>query len=580
MHTFTRTISPVVDEEDSMTGVVCDNLNPHLIIYIAASLVTLVLILYCRHRSASPPSFVLGKSTPDFGLPFKIAAIMYNVCLWSLVPQITLFLVFHVLTTDVFPLQTNCACIVITNLPIFPFLMLVQGTLMLALLPRPNSIRKDFGDVLIPANASTATKKKKDLSFSLNSETASPHVVNDYDAVSYQNAVLPSRQKVLLLGCTSHGALLIDALVKEQCGDSNTEVHMVDYASHLSHEEAFVQYNASCLGVSGEDVASRFHSSLSYDGNHFILPFANDTFDRVIVSPGLRNSIAIGDMFATEDEKIERMTCVVREGMRVLCEGGEMNAYDDVYTVMRLWADLRDAGFEATVEDANATSEPIFKIKMKMFHLSAFRHTPLDTSVNSVTCRQNTSQSLLDATPLMIADAQGTTTLNTSTNLSYTTRWTLAVSLQLMIFVSLLAGMLALYSPLSIPEDIPFDVRLGNPLRLIVMGYPIIAYISRHFRLLSLHCYQSIWEFACACVRAELLVLALWNIRKRYVWFPGFLLQMPLKDTSLSGSTCTLLGLVVPIPLGFAKAYFGKRFHRSVNYSSRGLPETYQCFLP
>ncbi|CUG92777.1 GPI-anchored surface protein, putative [Bodo saltans] len=491
MHTFTRTISPVVDEEDSMTGVVCDNLNPHLIIYIAASLVTLVLILYCRHRSVSPPSFVLGKSTPDFGLPFKFAAVMYNVCLWALVPQITLFLVFHVLTTDVFPLQTNCACIVITTVPFMPFVLLVQGTLMLALLPRPNSIRTDVCDVLFPESMTSSTASSSEPLFStavvvgvevkpskqnkklektlilaaimynvclwslvpqitlflvfhvlttdvfplqtncacivittvpfmpfvllvqgtlmlallprpnsirtdvcdvlfpesMTASTASSSEPSFSTAVFVGVEVKPSKQnkkleKTLILGCTSHGALLVDALCKEQrAGD--VEGYMVDLSGSDS-QSAFVHYNADCLGVSDALGARYFRAS----ADNCVLPFADGFFDRVVISPGLRSSDSIGNVLTPENEKLPRMLCVLCEGMRVLRVGGEMCALDDIFTVLRLWADLRDAGFAASITDALAVSQPV--LKWKVYHLKAFRPASPSLGCNSSASSKST----------------------------------------------------------------------------------------------------------------------------------------------------------------------------------------------
>lgn len=120
--------------------------------------------------------------------------------------------------------------------------------------------------------------------------------------------------RVLLIGCVSHGALLIDALDKERRGVSNVEVHMVDctHNHHGSHEQAFVQSNASCLGVS-DMLATRLHSSLCYDmSNRFVLPFPNGSFDQVIVSPGLRNSAAVGDFFTSEDTKSTHMRSILR----------------------------------------------------------------------------------------------------------------------------------------------------------------------------------------------------------------------------------------------------------------------------
>lgn len=296
-----------------------------------------------------------------------------------------------------------------------------------------------------------------------------------------------------------------------------------------------------------------------------------------------------------------------------------MCALDDIFTVLRLWADLRDAGFAASITDALAVSQPVLKWKVNLYHLKAFRPASPSLGRNSSASSESTvggdreanrrkpgqglpspfSPSLsLDEEMLLShhKETQPNQTISTpATPLfgdtckaapttgvvpTYAQHLDVILGIQSTVFVLLVVGMVAAYEPLSVPSTIPFDVRLGNVVATIVMGYPMIASVFRHFRLSSpMRRYESTVHFLCSCLRSELLPFAITLKAFMMQTVPAFLLQIALRDTSLSGSTCATLGMFASMPLGMTMMLVAKRFHKSHLISSRNIPEEYQTYL-
>jgi hypothetical protein len=158
---------------------VCTNGNVHFWIYFIGSIAMTLLILYCRHRLVTPPKFHPSRSKADVGLPFDIAILVYNICLWSVAPQVALFLMYHVITTDVFSKQTYLACITLSGVPVIVVVLFTQATAIL-LRYRSDWIRVDVASEVVPSEYGVATGNRP--------------------------------VKILFLGCTGHGMLLVDCL--------------------------------------------------------------------------------------------------------------------------------------------------------------------------------------------------------------------------------------------------------------------------------------------------------------------------------------------------------------------------------
>lgn len=279
----------------------------------------------------------------------------------------------------------------------------------------------------------------------------------------------------------------MDALVKEQRGTTCVEAHLVDYA-HSPADATFVLYNAGCLDVQGK-IASRLHMSHWVDGNKFILPFPHGTFDRVVVSPQIRNDAPVGDVLTGDDTKIPRMVQMLREAMRVLRSDGELVGYDQAGNIVSLWADLRDAGYDASVVDAHAKAGPIFFMKAKMFTLHCPKPQPATLrttfAVTRSTTAGTTQMDVADDSPLLppSGDVFHQATFERDP-LPYRTRAVIIAVVQVIMFIAYLFAMVAVYEPLSIPTSIPMSTRLATLFVNSATGFPLAAYFARH-RLLS-----------------------------------------------------------------------------------------------
>jgi SAM-dependent methyltransferase len=530
---------------DDMINGVCDDSNVYFWGYFGGAVLMSVLVIYCRYRMNHPPTHT-ASSRPDFGLPFNMAILIYNLCLWSLAPQVTMFVVFHVLTTSVFPMQTNCACIVLLAIPFLPAIMFPQGTLLL-LAYKPDAIRKDIGDVVVPEDRDVTMDGKP--------------------------------LKTLFLGCTNRGALLIDALDKERRGVTQVEAHMVDY-SH-SHEIEFVRYNAKCLGVF-DKVASRFHRSLWEEGNKFILPFPDGSFDRVVVSPFIRNANPVGEVVTGDDTKIPRMVRLLREGMRVLRTDGELFAYDQAANIVPLWADLRDAGYKATIVDAFETAGPIFFMKAKMLKLHCPHQTPSDVANTAINLYGSVHSPLVGVDAV---DHNGASTPHQNElfvarpPFSEGARLIVIVSIQLCVFVALMFAAVALYHDLSIPTSIPMSTRLATIVVGAANGYPLAAYFSRD-RLLSMDPpYQTLAHVVRACLLSECVAALISVAISVFFGLPGFSMQIALASTSLSTGIRSMIGIGISIVIGLAVYKYASKKHRTGAIKKRDIPEEYAAFV-
>ncbi|CUG92771.1 membrane-associated protein, putative [Bodo saltans] len=220
-----QTHSLPFDGPDDDAGNVCSNSNTYFVLYIVGSLVCLMFVLYCRYREVAPRVMLVPpqqRKTPDFGIPFKLAVHVYSVAMWMLLPSVVFYLLFHVLSTDTFSLQSSCACVLITSLPIIAIIVFLKATSGLLRSTWPTTIRRDVCDVLLPpaplltdnrtnsADIEMAAAVKQ-ITFTRGNEPT--------DAVTGSGRWrMP--EKVLVLGCTSHGAVLVDALDKERRGVS------------------------------------------------------------------------------------------------------------------------------------------------------------------------------------------------------------------------------------------------------------------------------------------------------------------------------------------------------------------------
>ncbi|CUG92772.1 transmembrane protein, putative [Bodo saltans] len=270
-------------------------------------------------------------------------------------------------------------------------------------------------------------------------------------------------------------------------------------------------------------------------------------------------------MFTSEDDKVPRMMSVLTEGMRVLREGGELCAYEDGNTSVRMWADLRDAGFSATVTDAQRTATPVMKKSTKMFHLVCPFSRPV-VATEHVALHMTTDNAVSGDTIPKV-------------DIGPTIRLVIVSTIQLILFVVLVLILLPLYKPLSIPTSIPFDTRLGNVVAAIIMGYPMFAHVSRAHFVASLHVICSVGDALSLSIKSELVTLGIASAFHAVNQLPGFLIQVAANGVSMSSSVASTLGVIVSFALGAAVVRYVEHMLRARLIASRNIPQEYAKLL-
>jgi hypothetical protein len=532
---------------------VCTNGNAHFWIYFIGSIAMTLLILYCRHRLVTPPTFHPSRSKADVGLPFDLAMLVYHICLWCIAPQVTLFLMYHVITTDVFSKQTYLACITLSGVPVIVVVLFTQATAIL-LMYRPDWIRVDVASEVVPVEYGVATA----------------------------NRVV----KILFLGCTGHGMLLVDCLEKERNGSNVfVEAHMVDFA-HASGS-AFVKYNAACAGVQ-EKLADRFHRSIWVGTNKYNLPFDDGVFDKVILSPNVRNVAPIGELMTGDDEKIPRMVRMLHEAMRVLRADGELIGCDLGASVVPLWADLRDAGFTATLTETGKVSGPVPFMKSKLLKLHCPHQSPpapLAPGAAAVPLISTAPAGDTGAVSPAHGDLSSVTQMDVLSEvhlhnaISETTKLRAVVLLQCSVFVILTMLAMAIFDPLSVPTSIPISTRFSTVVAGIATGYPMMGFFSREATMSSETPFSTIQSLLLFCVRREGIALLVSTGFTVVLGIPGFLLQVALSSSSLSVGARSQIGMIISVALGFGIFMRASALHRTRIIAQRHIPDEYAIYL-
>ncbi|CUG89601.1 transmembrane protein, putative [Bodo saltans] len=577
--------SAASDESLGILDGVCTNGNAHFWMYFIGSISMILLVAYCRHRSTTPPKYVASSSKPDFGLPFDIAILVYNICLWCVAPNVALFVMYHMLTTDVFSKQTYLACLSLSGIPVVLVVLCTQATAIL-LLYRADWIRVDIASEVVPAEYGVATGNRP--------------------------------VKILFLGCTAHGALLIDCLQKELNGDNIVvEAHMVDFA-HASGQ-AFVRYNALCVGVV-DKLVGRFHRSIWVGDNKFNLPFEDGAFDKVILSPNVRNAAPVGEMLTGDDEKIPRMIRMLNEAMRVLRTDGELLGCDLGANAVPLWADLRHAGFTATLTETGKQSGPVPFMKSKLLKLQCLHNLPSQATtvtfgevaipmvpnpsatgssietLSSVEPLKPPMATTLDAdkgpvvvvnqpvVPTMIStmdvtSADGGEPHQQRRALSDFTKLRVVVLLQCCVFFVLSILAMSLFAPLSVPTSIPISTRLSTVLAGVATGYPMMGYFSREATMSSGAPLFTLCDLLRFCLKREGIALLVSTAMTVVMGFPDFLLQVALSTSSLSVDARAKIGLVITIALAVVIFVRAKSLHRTRVIAARSIPDEYAIYL-
>jgi ubiquinone/menaquinone biosynthesis C-methylase UbiE len=103
----------------------------------------------------------------------------------------------------------------------------------------------------------------------------------------------------------------------------------------------------------------------SKPGQQFALPFADKTFDTVIIPSLIRNVSPIGDFLLSENVKKERMSVLLKEVARILKAEGEVVCADGAQSALLIWADLRDAGFSSQITETSHDYGHVFLFKSK-----------------------------------------------------------------------------------------------------------------------------------------------------------------------------------------------------------------------
>jgi hypothetical protein len=95
----------------------CSDLNGELLINLATALVALFSLLLCNALFERLPN---AGSAVSWGRPYAIGAFLFSIVMWNTLPQVLVFILFHVASDGLFALQQSAACIMLAGLPILP----------------------------------------------------------------------------------------------------------------------------------------------------------------------------------------------------------------------------------------------------------------------------------------------------------------------------------------------------------------------------------------------------------------------------------------------------------------------------
>src|SRR5436190_2124101 len=102
----------------------CDNDSPEFLAYCGTSLLAVILILLSNFFRDRPPV----PRDVNAGGPYNVVILFANFALWNLLPNVPLFLLFHVSTTDMLPNASAMACVTSgSSLPFVSFWLLFMA---------------------------------------------------------------------------------------------------------------------------------------------------------------------------------------------------------------------------------------------------------------------------------------------------------------------------------------------------------------------------------------------------------------------------------------------------------------------
>lgn len=86
---------PPAGTDDAAEGTVTENVSPpYVVLYILVSLLSLMFVLYCRHSRPVKLAFNNNSGSPT---ALNAATIAYYICLWVVLPQLVLLMIFWLL---------------------------------------------------------------------------------------------------------------------------------------------------------------------------------------------------------------------------------------------------------------------------------------------------------------------------------------------------------------------------------------------------------------------------------------------------------------------------------------------------
>ena len=521
----------------------CSDFNTELLLNVGTALIAGALVAGCRVAFAQVPS----GSSPSWGRPYTIGAFLFSIVLWNTLPQAATFLLFHWLTEKVFVLQSNAACILLAGLPIIAWYLLLLG-MMLVFVYSADDMKATLSKVLLTI----------------------PTVAG---------------ANVLVCGVTGRGMVFVDALEKEHSGASKSKTVVVDYAHRW---KAFVAHNIAACGITSVKLEDCFFESvMTSDGNEFGLPFPDNTFDRIVIPPFLRNANPIGEFTVGEEVKQRRMQKLLREALRVLKQGGEFVCVDQAANATAIWADLRDAGVTSFIEYSGAQLGPNVFFRTKCVKVHAANVDRARAIIDSGSSNVDVSGSIQSenlyeseehpknakSTPLVTGGGRPVSSTMSSDD------FRILCAFQLVVTVLLVYLSFAGYSLLNFPKSIPLSQRVNNMIINVAVSYPAIAYFTRATYVDAESQPSSTSHLFRMMLKSESIAVVVSLVLNIVLGVPTLLLQILLASTSLSSDTRSYIGLGISIFIGLMSYKRGRRQAAESGIAKRKIPAEYADYL-
>ena len=523
---FTSIPTTAAPPQDDVSDGHCSNMNNYVLVYIAGPSVLIFLIAVCRYAFVRVPS---SSTSRTWGRPYTIASFLFAIALWNMLPQVITFVLFHIVTTDLFELQRNAACILLLGIPVIPAYIFVTG-MSLLLLYDAEVMKSTMSKIFFP--------------------TTSEHGKN-----------------VLVCGVTGRGMVFVDALEKEHSGASKSKTVVVDYAHRW---KAFVAHNIAACGITSVKLEDCFFESvMTSDGNEFGLPFPDNTFDRIVIPPFLRNANPIGEFTVGEEVKQRRMQKLLREALRVLKQGGEFVCVDQAANAIAIWADLRDAGLTPVVEETGVELGPSFLFRKKCLKVVALQ------AAESQQIPPFSVQSDERAALLTINNAEKYSSRQHARPISPSTERFVCYLVQFLLSVCVIVGSFAIYSTVNVPTSIPLSQRANNLIISVATSYPMMAYFSSEARFGGDETHSSVVSLLSSLIKSEVVALVASLLINVLFGVPTLILQIALSSSSLSSDTRSYIGMGISVFIAITSYKRGRAQIVAGAAAKRHIPSTY-----